>query len=154
MYYIDIIFKYDKNNPVVENDFMTEKKVLIGIITIILLIGMFSSYYWYAEIRPWDIRELDEKKGRHNPYFDDSWAGKTHTIIGVVTDIEENTTSQGNKYFIELDDFKGLELVEWNDCPYEVGDEIEKEVHFRWGSWNGKRHVYCEEAHTLPVLWD
>ncbi|UCG68172.1 MAG: hypothetical protein JSV09_10135, partial [Thermoplasmata archaeon] len=50
-----------------------------------------------------------------------------------------------------LDDFEHIHLIEWDYPRYEVGDIIEKKVHFEWSHWNENRNVYSPQI-DFPAI--
>ncbi|MGM0511058.1 MAG: hypothetical protein ACQESD_08085 [Thermoplasmatota archaeon] len=141
---------------------MVKKKKLVALaLTIAILISVFGFYIWYTNYRPWTIEELDnalvdkydfrgeievDDSEYKEPHFKNALAGEKRVVKGKVTDITSNVTTQGKVNMIELDDYEKLNLVEWDECPYSVGDEIEKEIHFEKIRWNKKEYVHSPEV--------
>lgn len=136
-------------------------KVVAVALTIVILVSVFGIYVWYTNYRPWTIEELDnalvdkyDYRGEieeddseyKEPHFKNELAGEKRVVKGKVTDISSNVTTQGKVNMIELDSYEKLNLVEWGECPYNEGDEIEKEVHFEKIRWNKEEYVHSPEV--------
>lgn len=139
---------------------MLDNRVIIIVVVVCLIVGVAGSYYWTSRDDEWNIKKLEEAlvdtnssgEGPAAFSFDEELAGESRRVAGEVTDIESNTTSQGEIFMIELDDFSQLSLIEWGECQYEIGDEIEKEVHFEWSTWNDGRYVFSKQVGYPELL--
>jgi len=141
---------------------MVKKKKLVALaLTIVILISVFGFYIWYTRYRPWTIEELDnalvdkydfrgaveeDDSEYKEPHFKNILAGEERVVKGKVTDITSNVTTQGKVNMIELDGYGKLNLIVWGECPYDMGDEIKKEVHFEKIRWNKKEYVHSPQV--------
>lgn len=67
------------------------------------------------------------------------------TVEGKVTNVTLVQTTLGTLSMIELDGFRGMELVSWDNPAIEVGRTMEMRVSFEWSRCNEEVHVYSPQ---------
>lgn len=134
------------------------KKYLTIFVIIIIVVSSAGFYIWYTDYNRWTIEELDSKviedknsfKG-----FKSDLEGETKTVEGKVTSLSIKSTNQGERTFIELDDYSKLKLVKEGSFEHEVGDHVSIDVEFKKADFNGKEYVFSPqvpiECFALPL---
>lgn len=149
-----------------DNDKISKKKKLFALLIIINILLVSFIVLWYFYLRPWSIRdvaasanvEINEDADlfgggmdAENPGFSHDLAGKSKIVKGQVTYVSSFMTTLGPITYYEMDDFSQIRLIDWDYPKYDIGDEIEKEVHFEWSHWNNVRNVYSPQL-DFPAL--
>ncbi len=128
------------------------KKIWAVIIVVAVVLSSFG--IWYTYFRPWTIGELEAKFiGEYDtPSFAPSLAGTRAMVEGKVASFDSyNFTTLGPLTFIMLEGAKLLQLIDWKEPDFEIGDTIVREVHFEWGTYNDYSGVFSPQV-DYPVV--
>lgn len=131
---------------------VSKKSVIVIVVILIMVASTLGIYYWYSRDRTWTMEEV-WKQTWDTGEFDESMRGKTITMVGEVTDIISTTTSQGELYLVELDHENNVQLVYWDDCPYDLGDEVEEQVKIEEIPFNGGYVLGSKQLTIQPMIY-
>jgi hypothetical protein len=146
----------------------SKNRKIAAIIIVIILIQVSFIAVWYVYFRPWTIRDVANACNvnfesmdsdlpylmdteEESPSFSHALAGNSEIVKGRITNIITHVTTLGPLTNYELDNFEYIHLIEWALPRYDVGDEIEKKVHFEWSHWNEDVNVYSPQL-DFPAL--
>lgn len=128
------------------------KKIWAVIIVIAVVLSSFG--IWYVYFRPWTIGELEDKfvDEYDAPSFDPYLAGTSAMVGGKVASFDSyNNTTLGPLTFIKLEGAKLLQLIDWKEPDFEIGDTIVREIRFEWGKYNNYSGVFSPQV-DYPVV--
>lgn len=127
------------------------KKVIV-VLVVASLLGASGFYVWYEYFRHWDIEDLEDAVVIVNEYgpvidgFDTDLAGRTVTVDVVVAELRSWNTTVGQMTVIYPEGMRYVSLLQWGQAELAVGDRVQMEVSFEWGTVNGIRSVYSPQV--------
>ncbi len=124
------------------------KKALAVVIAASVVIAS-GTVVWALFLRPWSTEEVGDHvindPTSFSPGFKHNLAGKTITVSGKITTVEQYNTTRGPINLLTLDDYAYIRLVIWGPTSYEVGNNVNMPVRFDWATCNDERHVYSPQ---------
>ncbi|MCK4443084.1 MAG: hypothetical protein KAW09_00970, partial [Thermoplasmata archaeon] len=135
-----------------DKDPRLNRKIMAVVVVIVVVIASFG--IWYFLLRPIPISDLGKEivDWYEPPYFNPDLAGKSFTVGGEITGfLRVNSTTFGPMAFVELDDYRDLNLVVWGKRDIKIGDYIVRDVRFEWGQYNDEEGVFSPQL-NFPVL--